>query len=118
MCLCELIYSSYWSVQAQNCTSCPSNFFSGYGLGIGNSQNAITNRCYFIDNSNFYTWTASINLCNTLNSRLITIRNTFEMALVTSWASNTRSYWVMVHLKANDLQSKFQTKCFYSIQFF
>jgi hypothetical protein len=95
----KFVNLSYWSTQAQNCTACPNGFFSGYGQGIGNSQNSITNRCYYIDNTNFFTYSVAINNCNSVNSRLITIRNTFEMALVSSWTANTRSYWARLILK-------------------
>ncbi|RMZ97252.1 hypothetical protein BpHYR1_002858, partial [Brachionus plicatilis] len=77
----------YWSVTNKNCLSCPTGYSSGWGSGVYNSPNRITNRCFRIVRSNSYTYDSAQASCQTAlilgrRANLITIRNIMELNMI------------------------------------
>ena len=74
---------------------CPTNYYSGYGTSLGGYYNTITNRCYYVDDTNQKTYANARATCTaTAGSNLMQISTTYEMALAALWAGSIRNYWV------------------------
>ena len=83
----------YWSVTGQNCILCPTLYTSGYGI-LGQYQNPVTNRCYYVENTNAVTYTAASAKCTGAGGYLFPIGTTFEFAMAAYWTGNIRNYWL------------------------
>lgn len=83
------------------CTTCPSNYYSGYGYGVSNSYNSITNRCYYFSQwtNTQSTYSGAVSNCQAPSatySSLVTIQNTLEMGVASSFTGNSLAFWVLI----------------------
>ena len=83
----------YWSTSSQNCILCPTKYTSGYGA-LAPYQNSITNRCYYVENTDATTFSAANTICTNNGGFLFPVGTTLEMAMAAYWTGNIRNYWL------------------------
>ena len=67
---------------------------SGYGYNIQSSVHSITSRCYKVEYSLEYSYTAAVANCAINGGHLMNIRSSLEMGMAAYWSSATRKLWV------------------------
>lgn len=72
----------YWSTSNNSCISCPTDYLTGYGFGVFNSSNRITNRCYRTINTISANYEKAQSICQEDSANLVTIRNIMELRMI------------------------------------
>jgi hypothetical protein len=77
---------------------CPTSYTSGYGK-LDYYHNPVTNRCYYVENTNAKSYLNAWNTCNsatvsgvTGGGYLFPVLTTFEFSMAAYWTGNIRTY--------------------------